>query len=392
MKKYFFYTAILFSFIITANAQNLQSIHKSRIAIFAPRFLDSAFDANNNFRHGVQFPKYINPGLECYEGALLALDTLAKEKVPLEVFVYDTRSSKKNLQQQLAEAEADSIQMIIAYSSVNEIHQFAYTSQKMKIPFVNVNLPNDGGVYENPYFILLNSTLKTHIESIYRYMQKHHPLDEIIVFRKKGQIEDMIKNYFNDYGKNTLSEPLKITYAELSDSFSLNQLTTLINNERNTLCVAGSLDENFGNRLALNLASISQHYKVTLIGMPTFDNLEKEFTKPEYKGLGIIYSTPFYNKRQDSVSMSITNYFNSKMFARPSDMVMRGYEATWRFSKLLLRYKNDIASNLTRREFNVFREFDIQPVFNKQNMTLDYFENKKLFLLHWQDGLIKKVD
>ena len=126
--------------------------------------------------------------------------------------------------------------------------------------------------------------------------------------------------------------------------------------------------------------------------MPTFDNLEKEFTKPEYKGLGIIYSTPFYNKRQDSVSMSITNYFNSKMFARPSDMVMRGYEATWRFSKLLLRYKSDIASNLTRREFNVFREFDIQPVFSKHNMTLDYFENKKLFLLHWQDGLIKNVD
>ena len=392
MKKYFFYTTIFFSFIITANAQNLQSIHKSRIAIFAPLFLDSAFDANNNYRHGVQFPKYINPGLEFYEGALLALDSLAKEKVPLEVFVYDTRSTQKTLQQQLAEAEADSIQMIIAYTSVNEIHQFAFTSQKMKIPFINVNLPNDGGVYENPYFILLNSTLKTHIESIYRYMQKHHPLDEIIVFRKKGQIEDMIKNYFYDFGKNTLSELLKITYADLTDSFSLNQLTTLINSERNTICVAGSLDENFGNRLVLNLASISQHYKITLIGMPTFDNLEKEFTKPEYKGLGIIYSTPFYNKRQDSVSMSITNYFNSKMFARPSDMVMRGYEATWRFSKLLLRYKSDIASNLTRREFNVFREFDIQPVFSKHNMTLDYFENKKLFLLHWQDGLIKNVD
>ena len=80
MKKYFFYTTIFFSFIITANAQNLQSIQKSRIAIFAPLFLDSAFDANNNYRHGVQFPKYINPGLEFYEGALLALDSLAKVK------------------------------------------------------------------------------------------------------------------------------------------------------------------------------------------------------------------------------------------------------------------------------------------------------------------------
>ena len=389
MKKKILTIVVLLFSVYHSEAQNKEILPRQKIAIFAPLFLDSAFDANNNYRHDLQFPKYINPGLEFYEGAQLALDSIAKEKLQLEVFVFDTRSTSKTLQQQLSEAEARNIQMFIAYTSVNEIHQFAYTAQKMKIPFINVNLPNDGGVYENPYFILLNSTLKTHIESIYRYLQKNNPLDEIIVFRKHGQIENMIKSYFIDYGKNTLSVPLKITYADLTDSFTLNQLSTSLNSERNTFCIAGSLDENFGNRLALNLASISLHYKVTLIGMPTFDNLEKEFVKPEYKGLGIMYSTPFYNARLDNVSQSITNHFNKKMFARPSDMVMRGYEATWRFSKLLLQYKTDIASNLTRREFNLFREFDIQPVFSKQNMTLDYFENKKLFFLHWQDGVLK---
>jgi len=71
---------------------------------------------------------------------------------------------------------------------------------------------------------------------------------------------------------------------------------------------------------------------------------------------------------------------------------MRGYEATWRFSKLLLKYTDDISSNLTRKEFNVFREFDIQPVINKQTMTLDYFENKKLFIVRWMDGLVKPLN
>jgi hypothetical protein len=80
------------------------------------------------------------------------------------------------------------------------------------------------------------------------------------------------------------------------------------------------------------------------------------------------------------------------MYARPSDMVMRGYEATWRFSKLLLQYGKDIASNLGRKEFNIFRELDIQPVINKQTTALDYFENKKLFFVKWQDGIIKGVN
>jgi hypothetical protein len=58
----------------------------------------------------------------------------------------------------------------------------------------------------------------------------------------------------------------------------------------------------------------------------------------------------------------------------------------------MLLYKTDFASNITRKEFNVFREIDIQPVVNKQTMTLDYFENKKLFFLKWQDGIIKSVN
>jgi hypothetical protein len=73
-------------------------------------------------------------------------------------------------------------------------------------------------------------------------------------------------------------------------------------------------------------------------------------------------------------------------------MVMRGYEAAWRFSKLLMKYQDDISSNLTKKEFNVFREFDIQPVINKQTATLDYFENKKLFIVKWLDGLIKSAN
>ena len=204
MKKKILTIVVLLFSVYHSEAQNKEILPRQKIAIFAPLFLDSAFDANNNYRHDLQFPKYINPGLEFYEGAQLALDSIAKEKLQLEVFVFDTRSTSKTLQQQLSEAEARNIQMFIAYTSVNEIHQFAYTAQKMKIPFINVNLPNDGGVYENPYFILLNSTLKTHIESIYRYLQKNNPLDEIIVFRKHGQIENMIKSYFIDFGKNTL--------------------------------------------------------------------------------------------------------------------------------------------------------------------------------------------
>ena len=125
------------------------------------------------------------------------------------------------------------------------------------------------------------------------------------------------------------------------------------------------------------------------MGMPTWDGIA--FNKPEYKGIEIIYSTPFYNSKIDKVSQSITRRFNKIMYARPSDMVFRGYEVTFRFARMLLQHGNDIASNLSNKYTRIFTDFDIQPVLSKPNMTLDYFENKKLYFLKWQDGSLKGV-
>ena len=388
IKRYF----LLISFFLFAIDQSFSQTTKHKIAIFAPLYLDSAFDDLNNYRYEKQFPKFINPGLEFYEGAQLALDSLARESTPLEVFIYDTRSQKESLSQQLERAGNDQVELILAYTIPEESWNIANAARSKKIPYININLPNDAGITNNPYFVMLNSTLQTHIDRIYKYLQKNYALNPVIMFRKKGQMEDLIKSSFESSGKTTGSVPLKIKYVDLVDSFTVKQLMANLDSNEHTVCISGTLDENFARRLGPQLASISKSYPLTLMGMPTFDNLIKDFTSPQYKGLEIVYSTPFYNSRMDKVSQGITNYFSTKMFARPSDMVMRGYEATWRFSKLLLEYGKDISSNLGRKEFNVFRELDIQPVLNKQTTTLDYFENKKLFFVKWQDGIIKGVN
>jgi hypothetical protein len=389
MKKNILILLALISVFHFSHAQTEAPKHK--IAIFAPLYLDSAFDAADEYRYAKNvFPKFINPGLEFYEGAQLALDSLNKENVPLEVFIYDTRSSKETILQQLNKPEMDSIELIIAHCSGTEVKIFADAGLKKNIPVINVNLPNDGGVTANPFFVMLNSTLKTQCEGIYKHIQKYYSLTPLIVFRKKGQLEDRIKMYFDDFGKNTMSIPLHLKYVDLTDSFTVNQLKLHLDTTEQTLCIAGSLDENFGKRLTQQLAELKkQKYLALVMGMPTWDGIA--FNKPEYKGIEIVYSTPFYHPKVDKVSLSITNHFNKIMFARPSDMIFRGYEITWKYAKLLMQYGKDIASNLANKQSKIFTDFDIQPVLNKQNMTLDYFENKKLYFLKWQDGVLKGI-
>jgi hypothetical protein len=388
--KLFFVVTVVLLMVQSKNsfAQTIPA-PKQKIAVFVPLYLDSAFDAAGVYRFDKQFPKYINPGLEFYEGVQLALDTLVKENARLDVFVFDIKSPTP-LQEQIS--MLDSVGLIIALATAQENWLFADEARKRKIPYINVNLPNDGGITNNPYFVMLNPSLKTHVEGVYRYAQKYYSLNTIVVFRKKGQMEDLIKNHIDDFSKTTVSVPLKYRYVDLIDSFTVKNLTAYLDSNKQNVCFAASLDDHFNRRLLTQLAAISKPYRTSIVGMPTFDNLAKDFTKPEFRGPEIIYGQPFYNAKTDKLSTDIVNHFNAKMYARPSDMVFRGYEVFWKYAKLLMEFKSDLSSNLHQKKYKLFTDFDIQPNFSKPAMTMEYFENKKLYFIRWQDGVIKGVN
>ncbi len=362
-----------------------QNIQRRKIALFAPLYLDSAFDAGYTYRFDKTFPKFLNPGLEFYEGAQVALDSLNKAGASLEVFVYDSKS-RQPLQQQVNNVEMKDVEMIIGQSSGPDVKILADAAMQKKIPFISATYPNDAGITNNPYYVILNSTLRTHVESIYRYIQKFHSRDRIVVFRKNGPQEDQIKDYLEDYIKNDSSKALKLEFENIGNSFGLRRVTSELDSNRRNICIAGSLDENFGMRIVQLLTEVSNTYRTTIIGMPTWDGLN--FIKPEFKSVDIMYTTPFYYSRTTPLGAQITNEFESKINGRPTDMYFRGYETMLRFALLLLDTKKDVASNLTRKGNYIFTNFDIQPQFlDKKKMTLDYFENKKLYYVRIINGI-----
>lgn len=362
-----------------------------QVAIFIPLYLDSAFDAGNNYRYDKSFPKFINPGLEFYEGVQLALDSLKAEHAPLEVRIYDTRSSTQSIAQIVQSPEFRKTGLILGHVTPGELQQLASAALHMNIPFINVNYPNDGGITNNPDLVILNSTLRTHCEGIYRFMQRNYATKPILLFRKKGTQEDRLQHYFMEIEKTTASVPLKIKFITLEDNFDAAALAPHLDSTMETICIAGSLDENFGRSLCQGLASLNKTYPSLIIGMPTWDNIN-DFNLPEYKDEEIFYTTPFYTNPADNLSKSIQQYFKTKFYSRPSDMVFRGYETTWHFAKLLLQYGKNLSGSIGEKKYKVFDDFDIEPVFlNKQNMTLDYFENKKVYFVKKVDGNVMAV-
>ena len=360
-----------------------------QVAVFTPLYVDSAFDSGNNYRYGASFPKFINPGLEFYEGVQLAIDSLSKEGVKLDIHIYDTKSASEPVSKIISDSNFNNVDLIIGHVTGVEARVLANAAAKINSPFINVNYPNDAGITNNPNYVILNSTLNTHFTALYKFMQRNFSTSNITVFRKKGTNEDLLKAYLTDIEKSTAGVPLKLKYITLDDNFTGAQLQKYLDSNITNVCLSASLDVNFGTRLTEELSSLTESYAITVFGMPTWDAID--FTKTEYKNLEIYYGTPFYIAPTEKLAEATQTNYRNTFYARPSDMVFRGYEVLYHFGHLLVIHGKNLGSSLSDKRYKLYSDFDIQPVLDPKTTVFNYYENKKIYFIKKVDGVVKGV-
>ena len=160
---------------------------------------------------------------------------------------------------------------------------------------------------------------------------------------------------------------------------------------RKNILICGSLNENFSIRLVKSLSLAAGTYTATVMGMPNWDAL-KDLDKPDCKGVDIIYTTPYNFNRNDKTIIAITSKYKNLLNGRPGDMVFKGYESMYHFTKLLQEHGKEMNYYLSEKKFKLFNDFDIRPVINKANrLQTDYQENRKLYFIKKNSGQIKSI-
>ncbi len=371
---------------ILGNCIIAQPTNPLKIAVFAPVYLDTAFSGNNYLHGNNNLPRVILPGLDFYNGIQLAIDSLNAEGQSLSVLFFDSKSNTQSLKEILASTPLQDVSMIIAsFNNRNDIKPLADFALNKQIPLISMTYPNDGGVKANPYFALVNPTLTTHVEGIYKFLQKNYPTEPILYVKRPGALEDMIEGLFQDLNKKTPALPLKIRTVSANDSTNMASFNTIMDSTKTNIIFCGSLNETFGINLVKTTAA-NKNYKALLIGMPTWDAI-----KDLGKGTDIIYSTPYKYNRTDKLAQYINLSYRNKVAGRPSDMVFKGFEAMYHFGKLLIKHQNNIVTQLSDNSFTLFNEFDFVPVKSKSENIPAYLENKRIYFVKKTDGVIKSI-
>ena len=366
---------LLLSSFYKTNAQYNSSLQERKtIVVFIPLEIDGAFNGTDYILGNNNLPKTMLPGLDFYNGVLMAVDSLKKSSPTFDIRIIDTKQKNNSLTTLLTDSSLQKPTLIISAVTnkvdTKLIADFALAQQS---PMVSAVFPNDAGVTNNPFFTVLNPTLKTQCEAIYNYIQTNFSKNTILYLKKKGATEDYIQNIIVDSNSKTSKSFLNI---DVTDSISFADIAPYLDSTKQNILLCGSLKESFGYSI-VKLLNDNPAYKSTIIGMPTWDG-EKSFNVTNVE---IIYASPFYFNGNEKLLKQLTAAYKLKYLGRPSDQFFKGFES-------MLYFTNGLLFKPTP----VFNSIKIMPVYNEDNKSqLDYFENKNLYFFRKQNGQIKSA-
>lgn len=352
-----------------------------KIAVLTPMYLDS-IDLDKNMAH---LPKFMMPGIDFYQGVRIAADTLKKMGFKLDIFVYDSKSFYLDVKNLIESDKLDSIDLIIGNASVSDLKLLGDFAKKRQINFVSAVSPSDAGQTLNPYFTILQPRLASHIEMMHKHINRKYPEDNVVYVSRKSQAEQNGLNYF----KNDLLNSLPGRFKEIElkgDEIQMNEIIKKIDTSYNTTIFLGILDPLITYKNLKILSEYAKRYRLKVYCMPTTEAVKSLNKSDEFPNMPVYYTTSYIIDKITPASQYISREYKSHMGTAPSDVVYKGFESLYFFSNLLKKFGVPFNSKIGDNSYTFITPYKIVPV--KENGSLMFYENKFLYLLRYEDGIM----
>jgi len=228
---------------------NGQGKKNTRVGLFTSLYLDSAFDALNQYKLQNSFPRMAISGLEFYEGAVMAIDSINQSGPKVSMEVFDILSKTGSIAYLLNNKTFDSLDIIIAQASGSDYLELAQIAKDKNIPMVSATYPNDGGIRESPMVFIANPKINSHIQFIHNQLFKKWPDANVILFKRSGAADDKIETQFRELNAASVYRN-KFKTALLNPAFKMDDLVPFLDTTKTNVLIAGSLDDKFAIEFA----------------------------------------------------------------------------------------------------------------------------------------------
>ena len=332
--------------------------------------------------------------IEFYEGILMALDTLKREGVSVDLHMYDSGGENKSLSPILNTPEMSEMNLIIGPVYGKHIAEVADFAKAKGIHTVLPFARKVDEVFTNPYLFQVNTPQSYFYSDVYENFLKQFPNPNIIFFESARDGEDHI---IADFKREMTERGVPHTTMKVTTYVNSSALIAKMDTAKHNILMMtsekiGSLNTMMPSLQVFMRSSAAKKRRIHLFGYPQYQTYTTTHLAGFYE-LDTYFYSSFYannlNPRVKEFHKAFYRTYSKEITNRFPKYAILGYDLAYYFLKAIHLYGADMDSRLSEMQYTPIQTgFKFERVNNWGG-----FINHKVFFVHFsKDHKIETID
>lgn len=362
------------------------------VALFLPLFLDRNFPQETFSDEPASPGRVISvtdtdvfahalPYLEFYEGARIAIDSLRKAGLSVNLYVWDSERNTTKIREILHSWEFREIDLIIGPFFPEEVAIVSNYARQNQIPIVTPVSTHKEFLLNNPYLFQVTPSVLAEMEQSSLFVTDF-PANNFVIIHKNepDEIENVqrMKDYlFRHFSMKNEFNQVVIKEIIANDSMAIN-IEQSLNRVDENFVIMVSKNQAFITDIVNRLNILSNIYTISLFGMydwQRYTNLDIEY----FHNLTLHYSAPFYVDYSRTEVKMFLKHFRKLYKAEPSEYGFLGFDVFYYFLNAMKSYGPDFITCLPYMKVDLlqgdfmFRKLNEEGGFENHGLSIIRF-------------------
>ena len=330
--------------------------------------------------------------VEYYEGFLMAVDSLKRTGISIDLYAYNCGEDKASLNSILAKDEMKKMNIIFGPSQSQHTKTLAEFAKKHDIRMIIPFSSKEDEVFNNPFIYQINTPQSYLYSEVYEHFTRQFPDANVIILEAANTDKDKI-----EFIKG-LKQELKnkgIPVKTLQETATAEMLKNALRNDKENIFIPTSDSDVTLIKIIPQLTLVKREnpeIPFHLFGYPKWQTYTKNHLDSFFELDTYFYSSFYTNNLLPAAINFIKAYhkwYSKDMVINYPQYGMLGFDTGFFFLKGLSKYGSELEKNLSNMDLTPIQTgFKFQRVNNWGG-----FINKKVFFVHFtKDYELVKLD
>ncbi len=320
-----------------------------QLALMLPFYLDKV--KSNTFSNINEFSKVSDYRslryISFYEGAMLAIDSLSKLGINIDIHVYNISNDLEETRQHLSQPEMRDMDLIIGILFTKNFKLVANFAQQNAIPLINAISRRPEIIDGNPWVFKVEPSEESSVKEAVNMLPtfKDSLYNVFIIRNNKYKHSGMVLNLKNkinawsndDFGyKKNYHE---VIYMQDSIDGFINQADTLKKN----IVFAVTENDIFVLQVLRELNELKDTFDIKVIGLPYWEDI-KNVQTDYLQNLNVVIPSASYYDYSTEAMQRFNMAYRARYNTEPDELAIKGYDFTYFFTFASAAFGHDFRS------------------------------------------------